>query len=143
MIQYKPSVYNIDKVPELGEGQFIEFKESFDKSIQKEIVAFANASGGVIYLGITDAFWITIGSNHDNNIAEKVVEKVAEKVVEKVVENLTANQKTIIKLINENHHISARELAIEVEISHRKTQENIAKQYLTGNDRTVAYRVKF
>ncbi len=39
---------------ELGEGQFIEFKESLDKSFQKEVVAFANASGGVIYLGITD-----------------------------------------------------------------------------------------
>lgn len=51
----KTSFYNIDKVIELGEGQFIEFKESFDKTIQKEIVAFANASGGVIYLGITDA----------------------------------------------------------------------------------------
>jgi len=39
---------------ELGEGQYIEFKKSFDKSLSKEIVAFANASGGVIYLGITD-----------------------------------------------------------------------------------------
>jgi ATP-dependent DNA helicase RecG len=46
--------HNIDKIAELGEGQFIEFKESFDKSLQKEIVAFANASGGAIYLGITD-----------------------------------------------------------------------------------------
>jgi len=42
------------KATELGEGQFIEFKESFDKSLAKEIVAFANASGGVILLGITD-----------------------------------------------------------------------------------------
>jgi ATP-dependent DNA helicase RecG len=46
---------NVEKIIELGEGQFIEFKESFDKVIQKEMVAFANASGGVIYLGITDA----------------------------------------------------------------------------------------
>lgn len=37
-----------------GEGQFIEFKESFDKSLAKEIVAFANASGGKIFLGIDD-----------------------------------------------------------------------------------------
>jgi ATP-dependent DNA helicase RecG len=40
---------------ELGEGQFIEFKEAPDKSLPKEIVAFANASGGVIYIGITDS----------------------------------------------------------------------------------------
>jgi ATP-dependent DNA helicase RecG len=46
---------SMDKIAELGEGQFIESKETFDKSLQKEIVAFANASGGVIYLGITDS----------------------------------------------------------------------------------------
>ena len=46
---------DLNKILELGEGQFIEFKETFDKSLQKEIVAFANASGGVIYLGITDS----------------------------------------------------------------------------------------
>ena len=38
-----------------GEGQFIEFKENFDsKNLSKEISAFTNASGGKIYLGITD-----------------------------------------------------------------------------------------
>jgi len=37
-----------------GEGQFIEFKENLDKSLAKEIVAFANASGGKIFLGVTD-----------------------------------------------------------------------------------------
>ena len=45
---------NLHNDLELGEGQFIEFKESFDKSLQREMVAFANASGGVIYLGVTD-----------------------------------------------------------------------------------------
>jgi len=49
------SIKSIDKLLELGEGQYIEFKEVFDKSMQKEIVAFANASGGAIYLGISDA----------------------------------------------------------------------------------------
>jgi len=37
-----------------GEGQYIEFKEKLDKSLAKEVVSFANASGGRIYLGITD-----------------------------------------------------------------------------------------
>lgn len=47
--------FDFETALELGEGQFIEFKESFDKSLPKEMVAFANASGGVIYLGITDS----------------------------------------------------------------------------------------
>ena len=38
-----------------GEGFKIEFKESFDKSIAKDIVAFANAEGGKIFLGVNDS----------------------------------------------------------------------------------------
>jgi len=37
-----------------GEGLKIEFKEAFDKSIAKEIVAFSNAFGGRIFVGIND-----------------------------------------------------------------------------------------
>lgn len=36
-----------------GEGYYAEFKESISK-IDKEMVAFANSSGGKIYLGISD-----------------------------------------------------------------------------------------
>jgi ATP-dependent DNA helicase RecG len=45
---------DLSAILEMGEGQFLEFKESVDKSLNKEIVAFANASGGSIYIGITD-----------------------------------------------------------------------------------------
>jgi len=37
-----------------GEGQFIEFKENLDKRFAKEVVAFANAEGGRIFLGVSD-----------------------------------------------------------------------------------------
>lgn len=37
-----------------GEGQFVEFKEKVEDSLTKEIVAFANASGGKIFLGVDD-----------------------------------------------------------------------------------------
>ena len=70
-------------------------------------------NGNKVDFHFTDAFWITIHSN--------------EKVVEKVVENLSSNQLKIVELIKVNQHITARELALEVGISHRKTQENIAK----------------
>ena len=54
-------------------------------------------------------------------------DNVTEKVVEKVVEKLTDNQIRIIKIMIINPHVSARELAPEIGISHRKIQENIAK----------------
>ena len=47
-------MHSIEKILEFGEGQYIEFKESVDKNLQKEIVAFDNASGGKIYIGIND-----------------------------------------------------------------------------------------
>lgn len=45
---------NIDFILREGEGYKIEFKESFDKSLAKELVAFANSEGGRIFLGVTD-----------------------------------------------------------------------------------------
>ncbi len=44
----------LDELVKTGEGYTIEFKESADKSLGKEICAFANASGGKIILGVTD-----------------------------------------------------------------------------------------
>ena len=38
-----------------GEGQYIEFKERPDRSLASEMVAFANAGGGKIFISITDA----------------------------------------------------------------------------------------
>jgi len=38
-----------------GEGYLVEFKESANDSIQREIVAFSNSSGGRILIGVNDA----------------------------------------------------------------------------------------
>ncbi|MEI8004527.1 MAG: ATP-binding protein, partial [Methanothrix sp.] len=43
----------LQQILEEGEGQKIEFKESL-ANLDKELVAFANASGGRIFIGITD-----------------------------------------------------------------------------------------
>ena len=44
----------IDFILRAGEGYKVEFKESFDKSLAREMVAFANSEGGRIFLGVTD-----------------------------------------------------------------------------------------
>ncbi|MCK4561187.1 MAG: ATP-binding protein [Calditrichia bacterium] len=38
-----------------GESYLVEFKERFNSSLSREITAFANASGGRIYLGVSDS----------------------------------------------------------------------------------------
>ena len=60
-------------------------------------------------------------------ISTKRAPKVAGKVAGKVVEKVTENQQMIMTLIKKNPYVSARELAQIIGISHRKTQENIAK----------------
>ena len=43
-----------DFILQEGESYLIEFKENVDKSLSKEITAFANASGGRIFIGVND-----------------------------------------------------------------------------------------
>ena len=61
----------LDFVLELGEGQFIEFKEKVDKSLSKGIVAFANAQGGRVFIGINDKGIIKI-ANITNSVKSQI-----------------------------------------------------------------------
>lgn len=45
----------IEKILTTGEGGDVEFKEKFVNDIGRDICAFANASGGKIFLGVSDA----------------------------------------------------------------------------------------
>lgn len=42
-----------------GESYKVEFKESADKSLVEEVCAFANASGGRVFIGVNDSGKIT------------------------------------------------------------------------------------
>ncbi len=54
-----------------GEGYFVEFKEQIGVGLDKEMVAFANASGGKIVIGLTDRGKI-IGCTTDNTVRSKI-----------------------------------------------------------------------
>ena len=56
---------------EQGEGYFVEFKEQIGVGLDKEMVAFANASGGKIVIGVADGGKI-IGCTTDNTVRSKV-----------------------------------------------------------------------
>ncbi|MCL2248812.1 MAG: putative DNA binding domain-containing protein [Oscillospiraceae bacterium] len=47
-------IKDFDVILSKGEGYSVEFKETADKSIPNEVCAFANASGGRIFIGVTD-----------------------------------------------------------------------------------------
>ena len=45
---------DLELILKTGESFFVEFKEKADKTLAKEIVAFANSQGGKIFIGVTD-----------------------------------------------------------------------------------------
>lgn len=54
MQKNKTTIKELELILEEGEGYLIEFKESINSDLSKEMVAFANASGGRIFLGVSD-----------------------------------------------------------------------------------------
>ena len=59
--------------------------------------------------------------------AEDARRILGKKVGKKVGEKLTPNQRRILLLLEKNERLSARELALDVGISSRKIEQNIAK----------------
>ena len=80
-----------------GEGQFVEFKEALDKGLSKELVAFANASGGRLYLGVTDAGKIK-GIEISNRLKSQI-QDLAHNCDPQIILNIAENNNNILKEI--------------------------------------------
>lgn len=61
----------LQQIIEQGEGYYTEFKRELNSDIKKEMVAFANASGGKIFLGVDDNGHIS-GVNIDNKLRSEI-----------------------------------------------------------------------
>jgi ATP-dependent DNA helicase RecG len=77
-----------------GEGQFVEFKESVDKSLASEIVAFANASGGKIFIGIRDDG--TLKGININNFLKSQIQDIARNCDPSIILNMQSFQNVLI-----------------------------------------------
>jgi ATP-dependent DNA helicase RecG len=58
-----------------GESYTVEFKESPDKELPTEVCAFANASGGKVYIGIHDKGYI-VGTDTSNAARSRIQDTV-------------------------------------------------------------------
>ena len=58
-----------------GESYTVEFKESPDKEIPSEVCAFANASGGKIYIGIHDKGYV-VGTDTSNKARSRIQDTI-------------------------------------------------------------------
>lgn len=61
----------IKELIEQGEGYFVEFKEHIGAGLDREMVAFANSSGGKIVIGVADDGGIT-GCTLDNSMRSRI-----------------------------------------------------------------------
>ncbi len=82
-----------------GEGYTIEFKENINSELSKELVAFANASGGRVLIGIRDNKTIS-GLNIDNNLKSRV-QDIARNCDPPVQINLETFQNILIVNVDE------------------------------------------
>ena len=68
-------INDLDVILSEGESYTIEFKESADKSIASEVCAFANASGGRIFIGVNDRGKI-VGTDIGNAARSRVQDTI-------------------------------------------------------------------
>ena len=61
----------LQELTKQGEGYFVEFKKQVGENLDREMVAFANASGGKIIIGVADDGGIT-GCSTDNTTRSKI-----------------------------------------------------------------------
>jgi predicted HTH transcriptional regulator len=65
------TVHELETIQQSGEGYMVEFKRNVNSDLAKELVAFANAAGGRIFIGIEDDGSI-IGCSFNNEINARV-----------------------------------------------------------------------
>lgn len=68
-------LYDLNAILSEGESYTVEFKESADKSLPSEVCAFANASGGKVFIGVDDHGHIT-GTDVSNAARSRIQDTI-------------------------------------------------------------------
>jgi len=124
---------SIHTIIQQGEGLKVEFKSNFNSETIETLVAFANASGGSVFLGITDKGDVT-GVQYNTETIQKWINEIKTKTVPQLIPDpiiIEYNGKHIIafsineypikpvatkgrffiRVANSNHALSANEVA--------------------------------
>ena len=73
-------INDLDVILSEGESYTVEFKESADKSLPSEVCAFANASGGRVFIGIDDSDRV-VGTDVSNAARSRIQDTINKKEV--------------------------------------------------------------
>jgi len=85
-----------------GESYFVEFKESPDKELPSEVCAFANASGGKVYIGIHDKGYV-VGTD-TSNAARSRIQDTINKIEPRLNVSIDVQDNIIVLTIPEGTH---------------------------------------
>ena len=67
--------FDLDVILNEGESYTIEFKENPDKDLPSEVCAFANASGGRVYIGVRDDGYV-VGTDTGNTARSRIQDTI-------------------------------------------------------------------
>ena len=129
-----------------GEGQKIEFKTSFQKEVIETVVAFANAKGGKVFIGVTDSGEIT-GVELNKESLQNWLNQIKQSTSPSVIPDISAEQiegKQIVIIEVKEYPIKPiscknRYLLRRANANHIMSMEEIANEYLKTKNSSWDY----
>ena len=89
----------------ISEDNNVELKEKLNNSLAKEIVAFLNTEGGVIYIGIKDSNEI-VGINNIDEDMRKILDIITDQI-----------SPTCVHFVNQYHEVIEDKHIIKIEVN--------------------------
>lgn len=122
----------LDEILKRGEGQTIEFKSSFSDEVIISLVAFSNAQGGTVYIGINDrkeVVGVTLGKETVASWMNEIKNKTAPTIIPDI--DIWAEKEKIIVTLS----------VIEYPIKPVSTKGRYYKRRVNSNRMLVASEV--
>jgi len=131
-----------------GESQTVEFKNSFQKEVIETIVAFANARGGKIFIGVSDTGEI-VGVELNKESIQNWINQVKQNTSPSVIPNMEVveiEEKQVVAIDVKEYPIKPvsyknRYLLRRQNSNHVMSMEEIANEYLKTKNSSWDYYV--
>jgi len=94
-------IKDLDVILSDGENYTVEFKETADKSLPSEVCAFANASGGRIFVGVNDSGNV-IGTDISNEARSRIQDTI-NKIEPRLKVDIKVHEKIIVLTVPEGN----------------------------------------
>ena len=129
-----------------GEGQKTEFKTSFQKEVIESVVAFTNAKGGKVFIGVSDngeIIGVELNKESRQNWINQIKQKTSPSIIPDISVEEFENKKIVIIEVKEYPVIPIshknRYLIRRANANHIMSMEEIANEYLKTKNSSWDY----